>query len=89
MSARQLCINGRHPWKPVYSSNRLKCYPCYQARMGAGRRLGRWSMPQLDPQRAAKFNQWASGLHAAIDTIRREQGFDGRERPWRTLGDAS
>ena len=57
-----------------------------QARARGERRVDREALPVVDAQRARDFEVWAAGLDAAIEEIRRTEGFDGRHVTWQTLG---
>lgn len=89
-----LCRNGPHPiaLRVPNGADRTECGPCRKAVslhrwqvLPGGRR--RWANPEVDADQQARYQAWAAGLDDAIAQMRREQGFDGRERTWRTLGD--
>lgn len=92
--ARTLCRNGRHPIDLRIKKKRggTLCLGC-RDELKAFKNLTRpvtsddQSDPVADAARAAWLQAWADGIDATIDRIRREEGFDGREQTWQTLGE--
>jgi len=89
-----LCRAGLHPAACVRTSPSGKRY-CASCRAAADRWRAlvhppadpRWEAIPVDEALMASHARWAAGLKAAIDTIRRREGFDGRVQPWQTLGE--
>lgn len=90
MVASELCRNGRHPieQRRRNGAGKWQCGPCRLERHKARTRSKPVDADVLrDPEREARFEAWSAGLDDAIAEARRREGFDGRERTWRTLGD--
>lgn len=90
----ELCRNGLHPadQRRPNGPGHVQCGGCLDERQRARWQLapgGRdgWADPAHDAERQAAYDAWAGGLDDAIARMRAEQGFDGRRRGWRTLGD--
>ena len=92
----EFCRNGRHPasMRVRDRSGKSDCKGCRTERW-EGRNLAcRGERATLSAEavehateRQARYDTWAAWLDAAILAIRRTEGFDGRERTWRTLGE--
>lgn len=88
---RTLCRNGLHPIELKRRNGaKVQCGPCIDARVQLRWELlpgGRWTEPAHDAERQAAYDLWSAGLDDAIAHLRLTEGFDGRTRVWRTLGD--
>lgn len=64
-----------------------RCQPC---KLEYQRSQSRWEpiteVPG-DPAREAYWQQWSEQMGARIEAVRRREGIDSREQPYRTLGD--
>lgn len=94
MGIERLCRNGRHPidYRITNRDGRTTCQGCHDEReatqVTAGlRHMGPWQTPAHDEVRAKSLAVWAAGVDAAIEEIRRTEGFDGRHQTWMTLGE--
>lgn len=91
-----LCRNGLHPIserRARPSEGRSVCEPCAIENHQWHRANAPYE-DALDPaylaakaERQAAYTAWAAGVDDAITRLRREHGFDGRRRAWKTLGD--
>lgn len=96
----RLCLKKLHPYadRMVHPSGKTECLPCIAARRIRRRTGGRWdivgepvptnwSQPTTDAEREERYETWAAGVDAAIEAVRRTEGFDGRHRPGQVLGE--